>query len=94
MCRWLEHSKWCVPAGGPVAMSQPTLMESMDAAERHLKAALSYLAAARKHELDAAQCVPLGDADAEDRHRRHMLANRAIATAEKLTREAWEIVAC
>jgi hypothetical protein len=69
-------------------------MDSMDAAERHLKAALSYLASARKHELDAAQYVPVGDADAEERHRRHMLANRAIAAAEKLAREAWEIVAC
>lgn len=72
----------------------PPLMDSMDAAERHLKAALSYLSAARKHELDAAQYIPVGDPDADERHRRHMLANRALVAAEKLTREALEIVAC
>jgi hypothetical protein len=69
-------------------MDHPTLSASLDAAEKHLAAALMAIDAARNTELDALSTA------SPEMHRRHLHANRILATAADLARKALETITC
>jgi hypothetical protein len=70
----------------------PTINESMTEAERHLTAALKCLFDARNTAIDdQSECMGPGMGE---RRKLYALTNRALILAEKLTREALEVVSC
>ncbi len=66
-----------------------TTDDYVTSAAESVQSAIGEIRKARKCELDLAAYVPVLKPDL---HRRHMLANRALATAEKLLSEALEVL--
>ena len=69
-----------------------TTDDYMTSAATSVQSAIDEIRKARQIELAKAATVPMKDSSAHDSHRRHMLANRALATAEKLLAEALEVL--
>jgi hypothetical protein len=70
-------------------MAFPIMTERLETATKHLTLALQAICDARNCEIGAARAT-----DGEARRKRHMLANRALIVAEKLARDALEVVSC